>query len=315
MTTQTVRAFALAGAILSLAAVRLTAQAPPMQFPPPLIQAKTVQLSRHTYVIPDGETTLVPNVGIVVGSRATLVIDTGMGNRNARTVLAEVAKVSKNRTMYLATTHAHAEHTSGMGAFPADTTFVVAKAQQEELDAFGDRVFTGVARLSPFIAELLQGATLRKPGIVFDREHVLDLGGVTVRLIWVGPAHSKGDTAIVVEGEGIVFAGDLAPRQRFPSFSPDSTRARFITAMNRVEALKATVFVPCHGSYGDGSVFAEQRTVLEAMAARVAVLKKAGQSLDATTKTVAAEFAARYPGWRATIPNNVDPIVSALYAE
>lgn len=286
-----------------------------MQFPPPLIQAKTVRLSRHAYVIPDAETPLVPNVGIVVGSRATLVIDTGMGNRNARTVLAEVAKVSTNRPIYLAATHAHAEHLSGMGAFPERTIFVAARAQQEELDAFGERVFSGVARLSPFIAELLRGATLRGPGIVFDREHVLDLSGVAVRLIWMGPAHSKGDTVMVVEGEGVVFAGDLAPRQRFPSFSGDSTRARFIAAMNRVEALKAAVFVPCHGSYGDGSVFAEQRKVLDEMAARVAALKKAGQTLDATTKVVAEEFTARYPGWRATMPNNVDPIVSALYAE
>jgi len=286
-----------------------------MQFPPPLIQAKMVRLSRHAYVIPDAETPLVPNVGIVVGSRATLVIDTGMGNRNARTVLAEVAKVSTNRPIYLAATHAHAEHLSGMGAFPERTIFVAARAQQEELDAFGERVFSGVARLSPFIAALLRGATLRGPGIVFDREHVLDLSGVAVRLIWMGPAHSKGDTVMVVEGEGVVFAGDLAPRQRFPSFSGDSTRARFIAAMNRVEALKAAVFVPCHGSYGDGSVFAEQRKVLDEMAAHVAALKKAGQTLDATTKVVAEEFTARYPGWRATMPNNVDPIVSALYAE
>ena len=91
---------------LALAGLALTespgAQAP-MEFPPPLIQAKTVKLSTHAYVIPDPETTLVPNVGIVVGSKATLVVDTGMGNRNGRTILAEVAKVSRNTTLYLVT--------------------------------------------------------------------------------------------------------------------------------------------------------------------------------------------------------------------
>ncbi len=304
----------LACASLCALSAPVGAQAPEL-YPPPIVQAKTVQLSAHAYVIPDGGVRLVPNVGIVVGTNATLVIDTGMGNGNARTVLAEVAKVSRNRKIYLVTTHAHAEHTSGMGAFPEDMTFVVARAQQDEIDAAGERAFTGVGKLSPAIAEMLQGAKLRKPGIVFEQEHVLDLGGVKVRLAWVGPAHSKGDTVAVVEGEGVVFAGDLAPRQRFPSLYGDAKRVEFLKAMGRVEALNAKVIVPCHGPWGDSSVFAEQRKMLEALKTRVSALKAEGQPLDAVVKTVATEFQARYPTWAATIPNEVEPIIRGTYAE
>lgn len=295
-------------------AAKSDAQSPAL-YPPPIVQAKTVKLSAHAYVIPDGGVRLVPNVGIVVGTTATLVIDTGMGNGNARTVLAEVAKVSRNRKLYLVTTHSHAEHTSGMGAFPEDTTFVVTRAQQQELDATGERAFAGVGKLAPAIAEMLQGATLRKPGIVFDQEHVLDLGGVKARVIWMGPAHSKGDTVVVVEGEGVVFAGDIAPRQRFPSLYGDAKRVEFLKAMDRVEALKGKIVVPSHGPYGDNSVFAEQRTMLEALKARVATLKGEGQPLDAVVKTVAAEFRARYPTWESEIPNEVEPIIRGTWAE
>lgn len=314
MTRPLSRLLAVASAFTLAFTVKAGAQSPAL-YPPPIVQAKTVKLSAHAYVIPDGGVRLVPNVGIVVGTNATLVVDTGMGNGNARTVLAEVAKVSRNRTLYLVTTHSHAEHTSGMGAFPDDTTFVVARTQQEELNAAGERVFAGVAKLSPVIAEMLQGATLRKPGIVFEREHVLDLGGVTVRLIWVGPAHSKGDTVVVVEGEGVVFAGDLAPRQRFPSLYGDAKRVEFVTAMGRVEALGGTVIVPCHGPWGDASVFAEQRMMLEALKARVVTLKGQGQPLDAVVTTVAAEFRARYPAWESAIPNEIEPIILGTWAE
>ena len=303
---------------LALAGLALTespgAQAP-MEFPPPLIQAKTVKLSTHAYVIPDPETTLVPNVGIVVGSKATLVVDTGMGNRNGRTILAEVAKVSRNTTLYLVTTHAHPEHVSGMDAFPAGTTFVVARAQQQELEALGERGFAGMAKLSPFIGELLQGARLRQPGVVFDREHVLDLGGVKVRLIWMGPAHSSGDTVAVVEGEGVVFAGDIAPRQRFPSFTGVSTRTSFMKAMARIEARRPTVIVPSHGSYGDASIFPELRNMLDQTAVRVAPLKAQGKSVDEVVKVLVPEVKALYPTWRATVPNEVAPIIRAMYAE
>jgi hypothetical protein len=38
----------------------------------------TVRVAAHTCVIPDGNVPPVLNVGIVVGSRATLVIDPGL---------------------------------------------------------------------------------------------------------------------------------------------------------------------------------------------------------------------------------------------
>src|SRR5215471_6916224 len=85
----------------------------------PLVkESATVKIGPHTYVIPDGNVPLVPNVGIVVGSHATLVIDPGLGRRNGEAVLREVAKVSKNSELYIASTHFHAEHTTGYVAFP-----------------------------------------------------------------------------------------------------------------------------------------------------------------------------------------------------
>src|SRR6266542_3859659 len=78
--------------------------------PDPLVRENaTVKLAEHTYVIPDFNVGLVPNVGIIVGSRATLVIDPGLGRRNGETVLREVAKVSRNTATFIASTHFHAE--------------------------------------------------------------------------------------------------------------------------------------------------------------------------------------------------------------
>src|SRR5215831_11321043 len=93
----------------------------PPQAPLPLIRENaTVKVSPHVYVIPDGNVGAVPNVGIVVGSRATLVIDTGLGPRNGQTVLREVEKVSRNSSLYLVATHFHAEHLMGESVFPRE---------------------------------------------------------------------------------------------------------------------------------------------------------------------------------------------------
>src|SRR3954466_4130017 len=96
----------LRGAVLVpfLAAAMLAAQRG-TPAPDPLVKENTTRkLAAHTYVIPDDNVPLVPNVGIVVGSRATLVIDPGLGRRNGETVLREVAKLSKNAELYIAST-------------------------------------------------------------------------------------------------------------------------------------------------------------------------------------------------------------------
>src|SRR6476646_6972321 len=103
--------------------------------PDPLVkEGATVKLAAHTYVIPDGNVPLVPNVGIVVGSRATLVIDPGLGKRNGETVLREVAKVSKNSDVFIASTHFHAEHTTGYVAFPASAKYINSTVQEAEFE-------------------------------------------------------------------------------------------------------------------------------------------------------------------------------------
>ncbi len=100
-------------------------------------KTRRVKIGPHSYVIHDGNVVLVPNVGIVVGSKATLVVDTGMGPKNGAIVVKEVAKVSKNSEIYLVTTHFHAEHVAGISAFPTQTKYVISRVQQQDLDELG----------------------------------------------------------------------------------------------------------------------------------------------------------------------------------
>jgi glyoxylase-like metal-dependent hydrolase (beta-lactamase superfamily II) len=68
--------------------------------------------------------------------------------------------------------------------------------------------------LFPTCKDLLQDATPRPADITFDSEAQLDLGGVTVRLFWLGPAHNKGDELIFVEPDSALLLGDIAMSKR-----------------------------------------------------------------------------------------------------
>lgn len=266
--------------------------------PDPLIRENaTVKLADHTYVIPDANVSLVPNVGIVVGSKATLVIDPGLGRRNGETVLKEVAKVSKNTELYVASTHFHPEHTTGYLAFPPTAKYVNSTTQEKEFEDTGMQMVKTFSGRSTLTAELLKDAARRPADITFDREYTLDLGGVRVRFLLVGPTHTRGDTGFFVEGDGVLFAGDVVMNESFLAAGPASSMKAWLAAFDTFSALKPRTVVPAHGAAGQGTLVGTNRAWVQQVRDRALALKKEGKSLDETGTTVQAEFVKQHPEW------------------
>ena len=266
--------------------------------PDPLVKENaTVKLAAHTYVIPDGNVGLVPNVGIIVGSRATLVIDPGLGRRNGEAVLREVAKVSKNTELYIASTHFHPEHTTGYIAFPAAAKYINSTVQESDFDESGMQMVQAFSGRSPMTAEILKDAARRPAAVTFDRDYTLDLGGVRVRFVVVGPTHTRGDTGFFIEGDNVLFAGDVVMNKSFLAASPVSSMKAWLAAFDTFDALKPQTIVPAHGEVGPGTIVATNRTIMQGIQARTRALKAEGRTADDAAKTVQAEFQAQHPEW------------------
>jgi glyoxylase-like metal-dependent hydrolase (beta-lactamase superfamily II) len=290
------------------------AQQPATPAPASLVrEGVTEKLTDHVWAIPDGSASLVPNVGIVVGEKAVLVIDTGMGTRNAQAVLREVAKVApdagKGRTIYIVTTHVHPEHDMGAHAFPANSRLLRSKAQLEDIAAgTGMNLVPVFAARSDLNKELLAGAKHRDADIVFDERHELDLGGVTALILSMGQNHTRGDTAVLVDG--VLFSGDVAMKPQ-PSFAtPGATISHWLQSLDKLEGLKPRIVVPSHGPFGDAAIMEGYRAYFARIRARVAELKKAGKSVDETVQAVTDELASQYPD-----RNRLGGAIRAAYSE
>jgi glyoxylase-like metal-dependent hydrolase (beta-lactamase superfamily II) len=282
----------------------------------PLVkEGTTVKVSPHVYVIPDQLVPMVPNVGIVVGSRATLVVDPGMGPRSGEAIVREIAKVSRNAEIYIVNTHFHPEHTTGEAGFPATAKIVRAAAQQRDIEELGMQWVKNFADRSPAIAESLKGfARFRAPAELFEAEKTLDLGGVKVRLIRLGPGHTRGDTVFFVEEDRVLFSGDLAMSKLFPAFAtPQSRVGSWLTSLDAMDGLKAQRLVPAHGELADGTLIGRYREYLKGLRARVAELKRAGNSAEQAAELLRGEFAKKHPDWAQ--PLRVVQAVNVIYAE
>ena len=153
---------AAVAAVLLVSCLFGRALAQPAAGPPPMIKQDAARkVAEHTFVILDDNVGMVPNVGIVVGERATLIVDTGLGERNGAIVLGEARKLCDNTEFYLTATHFHPEHDFGATAFPDDAKMVRWRAQQTEADEQGAQMIERFSSFSPAIAELLAGARLR----------------------------------------------------------------------------------------------------------------------------------------------------------
>lgn len=299
--------------LLSVLALAAAAYA---QFPPPNLSENTTRISDHVQAILG-----FPNIAIITGDRATLVVDTGLGPSNGATVARVAKKLSKGQKLFLTTTHFHPEHAAGEGGFPAETVLIRNSVQQQEMVEHGSELLAMFNRLSPDYKKLLEGVTqLRRPDVVFDKELQLDLGGVTARLLWFGAAHTKGDELTFVEPDRTLVSGDVVQNKVVPGVAGDGgSFTSWLEVLGQVEKLKPRYILPDHSKPGDGSLIEQERLFIEDMRSRALELKKQGVSAADAGKRMASEFQTAYPEWARNPDwpnmNSIGGFVQRAYAE
>jgi glyoxylase-like metal-dependent hydrolase (beta-lactamase superfamily II) len=281
---------------------------------PIVANGKTIKISSNVYVIPDENRRGVPNVGIIVGTRATLIVDPGMGLKSGEAVMREVTKLSKSNELIIVNTHFHPEHTTGEAGMPASAKIIRAAAQQRDIEEEGMKFVKMFASRSAELTELLKDIKgFRAPAEVFERERTVDLGGVQVRLLWLGPGHTRGDTAIFVEGDNVLFSGDLAMKDVFPAFtSAESSIDTWLASLGKLASLGAQQIVGAHYGMGDISIVKTYTAYFTELKAQIVALKAKGLSADDAARMLRAEFHRKYPNWDQ--PLRVHATVTATYA-
>lgn len=312
--------FRAVAALASLCALFSSAAFTQPAAPPPMIKRDaTMKVSDHVFVILDDNVGFVPNVGLVVGDRATLIVDTGMGPDNGAIVLAEARKLSDNTEFYLTATHFHPEHDLGATAFPSDAKMIRWRDQQAEVDELGVQTIERFASFSPAVAALLSKASFRAPDTVFDDDLTLDLGGVRVRLSGVGPNHTRGDTVMYVEEDRVLLTGDVV----MPVFPAASAQAasieKWLANVAAFEAFAPRVVVPAHGRLIDAAQLARYREYLTAVQTQTRAAKRQRQSVEAAqaalAPALAQQFSALAPQGGAPATGRINAAIQAAYRE
>jgi glyoxylase-like metal-dependent hydrolase (beta-lactamase superfamily II) len=271
--------------------------------PAPVVSGSPQEIADGVYVVPDGRVPLVPNVGIVVGEEAVLVVDTAMGPRNGERIREMAAALAGGRRLVLTITHFHPEHGFGAQAFRNGEIVY----NRDQLDEFRDK---GSAYLEMFktfgdnVAQALENVELVEPNTVYDGGmHEIDLGGRSVRLLTWGRAHTRGDQVVFLPDERILFTGDLVEERCFaifPYFPPEDVDVdgeKWLAVLAQLEALEPATVVPGHGEVGDAGVIADVRDYIALLRAESRRLADEGVAVDEAVEQIEASMRALHADW------------------
>jgi glyoxylase-like metal-dependent hydrolase (beta-lactamase superfamily II) len=251
------------------------ASAPTVSTPPlPIVDARfPCRIADGIWIIPDKRTPLVPNIGIIEGSKAVLVIDAGFTLESGRNVFDAARAIAGHRDLILTVTHAHPEHTFGAQAFQGHARIYYNKLQRDYLARNGEKLLAGFrTMLPPGRGSLLDGVKVTLADDVYEGGHAsLDLGGRQVEFWTLGIAHSPGDQVITIPDQKVTFAGDLIEERMFPivPFFPPLIEVADIdvrtwqTALTKISAQSPHIVVPGHGNLGGTEIADQVRTYLE----------------------------------------------------
>jgi glyoxylase-like metal-dependent hydrolase (beta-lactamase superfamily II) len=216
-----------------------------------------------TRIAPDVYACLQPDRGLgtsnsgLVDRGGGLVIDTFWDLPHTRALIASYARVWAAPARRVVNTHRNGDHCWGNQLFPEAEIIGhrrcaadFAKERPELMQGLRNATGSDDPALATF-ARLLadwdfSGIELRPPTTVFDDRLALDLDGLQVDLVHVGPAHTAGDVIVHLPAVRVVFTGDVLFRLCTP-IGWEGTFERWIAALDAIVALDPAVVVPGHG--------------------------------------------------------------------
>jgi glyoxylase-like metal-dependent hydrolase (beta-lactamase superfamily II)/Tol biopolymer transport system component len=273
----------------------------------------------------------ITNTFVLASARGLVIIDTGLLPSRAPALRAAAERVfGRSDIACVINTHAHFDHISGNQAYPGIPIVAHANAIPEMRRSYGSpaaiaafvrnrvswrtreenrlqslpadsperaRIRAALAHDAIMTDDFRQGRfQLILPTITFSDRLTLDLGDLTLKLIYYGRAHTESDILVHVPELRLLLVGDLFDSGWLPDFGGPTADPpagfRALDALPSGDAAVRTV-VGGHSEAMSGDAFRAQAAYLRDIWDGVAAARRDGATLAETRTRV--PFESRYP--------------------
>ena len=194
------------------------------------------------------------NAGFVITDDGVVVFDALGTPSLGWALLRNIQKRTDKKVRFVIASHYHADHIYGLQAFKDHTgAEIVAQERAAEYKENGEtaderadqRLDQRRGVLFPWINK---DTRVVPPDITFNDKMGISIGGKRLSLIYAGPAHSGSDIMMMVEPDGVLFAGDIVQNGRIPFMNSDDVNtSQWLKALDEVLGLNPKFIIPGHG--------------------------------------------------------------------
>lgn len=218
------------------------------------IEVKPIKMAPHSYYVKglSGAASAenqgyMSNAGFVVTDAGVIVFDSLGSPALAKSLVAAIAKITKQPIRRVIISHYHADHIYGLQVFKALGAEIWAHSAGQEYVGSDEAQLRLAQRreiLRPWIDEKTQVLPADK-WLTGDLN--FEMGGLHFELRHVGPAHSSEDMAMYVREDKVLYSGDLVFKGRVPYVGNADSRL-WLKALDKLIAFKPKYMIPGHGS-------------------------------------------------------------------
>ncbi|HLH13748.1 MAG TPA: MBL fold metallo-hydrolase [Solirubrobacteraceae bacterium] len=228
----------------------------------------------YAYLQPDGGWGW-SNAGLIVDGERTLLVDTLYDLALTERMLTAMRRAAPAaaRIDTLVNTHANGDHCYG-NQLVGGARIVASRRTAQEMTELPPAAMAAMLEQAPSMGRLgafftrcfgafdFAGIELALPADTFDGELELRVGATQVRLVEVGPAHTRGDTLVHLPAQRILFTGDILFSAAHP-IAWAGPVSNWIAACERILALEVDVLVPGHGPIAEPAAVRELKSYFE----------------------------------------------------
>jgi rhodanese-related sulfurtransferase/glyoxylase-like metal-dependent hydrolase (beta-lactamase superfamily II) len=186
------------------------------------------------------------NLSFVIGNEAVLVFNAGDNYLLARALHDEIRKITPLPVRAVVLENGQGHAMLGSSYWQEQGVPVIAHVDTaHEIETYGEEVIERMQRRN---GEKARHTRLSMPDQTFESSLVIDLGGLEVELLRLGPAHSPGDIVAWIPDKSLVISGDMAFHQRLLPIFEHTDTAAWIETWDKFAALDPTYVIPGHGA-------------------------------------------------------------------
>ena len=209
-------------------------------------QTTFTQLSEHAWgYTAEGD----PNAGVIIGDDAVMIVDALATPVMARRLIAEIRKVTDKPIKYVVLSHYHAVRVLGASAYFDEgcQQVIASQGTYELIVERGAQDMQSEYERFPRLFQAFDSIPgLTWPTLVFKDEITLFLGKLEVKVMHLGPGHTKGDTVVWLPQEKVLFSGDLVECEA-ACYTGDAQLEEWPATLEALRALGPEKLVPGRG--------------------------------------------------------------------